>query len=121
MISKLFDMVLNFITKTIGTTLTVVIVVFGLGIYVAVSYPLSDYVVTPDTLQKVVARVDLRQVEAELSSFRTEQFQLEDMLDTPKPKTRYINRLKEVVKRINQLESDKKGLMDILDPNKKEK
>ena len=121
MISKLFDIVLNVVTKKLGIPLTVAIAVLILGVYVAVSYPLSNYVVTPDTLQKVVARVDLRQVEAELSGYRTEQFQLEDLMDMPKPKTRYKNRLKEVNERIKQLESDKKNLLDILYPEKKEK
>lgn len=84
MTSKLFDIVLNFITKTIGTTLTVVIVVFLLGIYVALSYPLGNYIVTPDTLQKTEqklnakmdksnAKVNVEMIEMQLNSLQNER------------------------------------------------
>ena len=125
MTSKLFDIVLNFITKTIGTTLTVVIVVFLLGIYVALSYPLGNYIVTPDTLQKTEqklnakmdksnAKVNVEMIEMQLNSLQNERSTLEDKIDTS-PKQRYIQRLKEVNKYIDTLEKSKKESMNILE------
>jgi hypothetical protein len=125
MISKFFDIVLNFVTKTIGTTLTVVIVVFALGVYVALSYPLGNYVVTPDTLQKKVdsvytkldkstakSKIDI--IEMQLDNLRREKSDLEDKMDV-KPKTRYLIRLQDVNKYIDKLEKNKKESMDVLE------
>jgi hypothetical protein len=125
MISKLFDIALNFITKTIGTTLTIIIIVFILGIYVAVSYPISNYIVTPDTLQKIEqklntkmdksnAKVNVEMVEMQLNSLRSEKSTLEDKIDE-NPKQRYIQRLKEVNKYIDTLEKNKKESLNILE------
>jgi predicted PurR-regulated permease PerM len=125
MISKLFDIVLNFITKTIGTTLTVVIVVFLLGIYVAVSYPISSFIVTPDTLQKTEdkfntkidksnAKVNIEMIEMQLNSLQSEKSTLQDKIDE-NPKQRYIQRLKEVDKYIDTLEKSKKESLNILE------
>jgi hypothetical protein len=125
MLSKLIDIVLNFVTKTIGTTLTVVIVVFALGIYVAMSYPLSNYIVTPDTLDKIEqklnvkmdksnAKVNVEMIEMQLNSLRTEKGTLEDKIDET-PKQRYIQRLKEVNKYIDTLEKSKKESLNVLE------
>ena len=125
MTSKFFDIVLNFITKTIGTTLTVVIVVFLLGIYVALSYPLGNYIVTPDTLQKTEqklkakmdksnAKVNVEMIEMQLNSLQSERSSLEDKIDET-PKQRYIQRLNEVNKYIDTLEKSKKESLHILE------
>ena len=125
MTSKLFDIVLNFITKTIGTTLTVVIVVFLLGIYVAASYPISSFVVTPDTLQKTEeklnakmdksnAKVNIEMIEMQLNSLQSEKSTLQDKIDE-NPKQRYIQRLKEVTRYIDTLEKSKKESLNILE------
>jgi hypothetical protein len=133
MISKLFDIVLNFVTKTIGTTLTVIIVVFALGIYVAVSYPISNYLVTPETLQQseqrtkqkvdsVYTKLDkssatnkINIIEIQLDNLQRERSDLEDKIDVPRPKARHIQRLKEVNKYIDTLVKSKKESMNILE------
>jgi hypothetical protein len=123
--NKLIDIILNFITKTIGTTLTVIIVVFVLGVYIALSYPLGNYVVTPDTLQKKVdsvytkmdkstakSKIDI--IEMQLDNLRREKSDLEDKMDV-KPKTRYLIRLQDVNKYIDKLEKNKKESMNVLE------
>lgn len=125
MISKLFDTLWNIVTKKIGTSLTVTIVLFVLFIYVAVSYPLSNYVVTPSVLQQKVdsvntkidksnAKTNVDIIEDKLDRLGREKSELLDKMDE-NPKQRYIQRLNDINKYMDTLEKSKKESMKILE------
>jgi hypothetical protein len=125
MIIKLFDIVLNFITKTIGVPITIGIAVFILGIYVAVSYPLSNYVVTPSVLQgkvdsvytkldKSTAKMNVDIIEDKLDRLGREKSELLDKIDET-PKQRYIQRLNDINKYMDTLERNKRESMKVLE------
>jgi hypothetical protein len=120
----MIDIVFKFLQKKIGMKGTLFIAFFCVGFYFALSYP--AYIVTPDSLEqakqslnnkmdKLSAKNGINIAEMELASLRKEKFDLEDLIDVPKPKHKYLERLKEVNERIKELESDKKDFLKVLE------
>lgn len=125
MLSKLIDAVWNFFTKKLGTNLTVAIAICILCIYVAVSYPITNYVVTPTVLNQKVdsvntkldksaAKINIDLIEDKLDRLQREKSDLEDKIDGS-PKQRYIQRLNEINKYIDTLEKKKEESMKVLE------
>jgi hypothetical protein len=122
--NELVKIIWDYLKQKIGVNGTLVIAICGICIFIATSY--SKYVVTPDSLQKTKDSLNTRMdkfsaknginiAEMELASLRKEKFDLEDLIDCPKPKRKYIERLKEVNERIKELESDKKDFLKVLE------
>jgi hypothetical protein len=125
MIGKLIDAVWNFFTQKLGTNLTVAIAIGILCIYVAVSYPLTNYVVTPLTLQEKVdsvntkidkgnAKTNIDIIEDKLDRLGREKSELLDKIDA-QPKQRYLQRLNDINKYMDTLEKSKKESMKVLE------
>ena len=105
--------------KIFGKKLTYLILVFAGGVYFAYSYP--KYVVTPDTLATVIAKLEkadisqeLAMTESEIFSLEREQSELQDVIDKGHPKQKYIDRLTKVNNRIEAFEFKKERLIKTL-------
>jgi len=121
---ELAKMAIDFLKTKIGATNLLLIAMVALGAYGATKA--ESYIVMPDTLDKAkkeiylkmdktTARLELKTIEMELSSLRKEKYDLEDLIDIPKPKRRNVERLDEVKVRIKELDGDKKELLKILE------